>query len=204
MAHLPFDSRRCLSSRSPIRTTVQTFCFTRVVLLSNAMLTVPTLPVDVSNSTLPVASKSPDRGESGMPFVLLVNAVFLRMCTRPLPSKIRPKMSALPTDVNANTTGRPLESHRALVSNESMFTTVAVLEFGFVMYENVRLTALDATSALAGSSTDCDQSTDGDSRRRQAARGNDSFHLQSFPVAGPRLRTMAEIGPCDRPPPGTA
>jgi hypothetical protein len=43
---------------------VQNFWFARVVLLPSAMLTVATLPVDVSNSTLPVASKSPESGDS--------------------------------------------------------------------------------------------------------------------------------------------
>src|SRR5580704_9659680 len=129
--------------------TVQTFWLTSVVLLSNAMLTVTTLPVDVSKSTLPVASKSPDRGESWMPLVLLVNEVFLKTWRRPKPSKTRPKMSVLPADVNAKTIGRPLESHRALISSESMLTTVLVVEFDFAMNENVLVTALVEAAALA-------------------------------------------------------
>src|ERR1700733_1037578 len=58
-------------------------------------------------------------------------------------------MSALPADVNANTTGRPLESHCALISSESMLTSVLVLEFDLAMNENVLVTAPGETSALA-------------------------------------------------------
>src|ERR1700733_11455195 len=58
-------------------------------------------------------------------------------------------MSAPLADVNANTTGRPLESHRALISNESMLTSVPVFEFGFPMNENVLVTGPGDTSALA-------------------------------------------------------
>src|SRR6478672_10074050 len=94
--------------------TVQRFCFTSVVLLSNAMLTVTTFPVEVSNSTEPVASKSPELGDSWMPLVRLVNDVFFRMWTRPKPSKTRAKISAAGALENAKTIGDPFALHRAL------------------------------------------------------------------------------------------
>src|ERR1700733_15460983 len=109
-------------------------------------------------------------------------------------------MSALPADVNANTTGRPLESHRALISNESMFTSVPVVEFGFAMYENVLVTALGVTSALAApapTATRAPIETLTAARRRGLMI---RFIFQSFLVAGPRLRPTEEIGCSDRPP----
>jgi hypothetical protein len=50
-------------------------------------------------------------------------------------------------------TGLPRESHRALIRNESMLTTVTVFELGFPMNENVLVTAPVVTVALDVSSS---------------------------------------------------
>ena len=106
-------------------------------------------PVEISNNTEHVLSKSLDGGDSCIPLVLLFDDGLCGRCTRSDPSKMRPRMSAPLVEVKGNISGRPLESQRALIGSESMLTSVVVFEPGLPMNESVLVTAPDATAATA-------------------------------------------------------
>src|SRR5438046_2837728 len=98
---------------------------------------------------MPVASKSEEVVETSTPRLPFEKDVLWRVCVRPCPSKMCAKRSPALAEEKANTTGKPRESHRALISRESMLTTVAVRLFALAMYENVRATAPGEAARLA-------------------------------------------------------
>src|ERR1700760_3202886 len=88
---------------------------------------------------LPLASKSPLEVESAT-LTLGPNDVLCTTCKRPSPSKMRPKMTDPVTLENAKIPGCPAVPQHALIVSPSMPTTLAVLDPGAPMNENVLVT----------------------------------------------------------------